>query len=792
MSFFRTLIFTACSLTVGVVYAQQGIDPLVAKFNQYRTHTLQEKIYAHIDRTSYLTGELLWFKLYYVDGTLHKALNMSKVAYVEIIDRNNEAVVQTKVELNNGTGYGSLFIPAVLSSDNYVVRAYTHWMKNFSPEFYFHQPITIINPFIKSEQQQTSDNKKPVYDVQFFPEGGHTVVGIKNKIGFRVTDSSGKGIRFKGVVIDAKGDTVSIFSPLRFGIGHFYFKPAESSGYSVIISDENERIYQYPFPEIENVGYAMSVTDNGSHITIDVKSNGIKASIVYLFAHTRMAVIKTEAKVLPEEGVQFTISKSEFGEGITHLTIFDQYLKPMCERLFFKRPENRLDIDIRSSQEKYMNRDLVQLTLQTNTFSDVSVSIYHKDSIPSHDRHNIFEYLWLNSDLKGEIEAPGYYFEHADAEANIALDNLMLTHGWRRFRWNDVIDFNPDFKYIPEYRGHLIHGKITDVNGSPVAGVLSSFSWPNELTRFYGSRSNEAGDVRFEVNDSFDERRVFVHLTSRLDSAYSVKIENPFSTQYASTRIPSLQLSPSLSKQILNRSIAMQVQNTYSVEHINQFKTADVDSIPFYGKADRVYYLDDYVRFPLLEEVLREYVSGVFVRKRKDKFHFMLLDYVNNNTMMREEPLVLLDGVPVLDNNKLLEYSALKIKKIEVVGREYNLGPFEFSGILNFYTYKGDLDGFEIDTQNLALNYEGLQSRREFYSPLYSGASRTRNIRVPDKRTLLYWNPSLTVDGKEGTNVQFYTSDIQGEYEVVVEGITKDGVPGSSTHSFIVDNNKSK
>lgn len=781
----KLLLYIGCLLSTGVAQAQSDFDSLSKKFDWYRSHALQEKVYAHIDRTAYLTGELLWFRLYSVDGSFHKELDISKVAYLEIVDNNNEAVVQTKVALRNGVGSGSLFIPAVLNSGNYVLRVYTNWMKNFSPDFYFHQPITIVNPFIKLEES-VADVKKTAYNIQFFPEGGYAIAGIQNKIAFRATDASGKGINFSGSVVNSVGEEIINFHPLRFGNGSFLMTPKADEKYTIIIRDEKGSVNQYSFPEIKKFGYVMSLKDSGADVVIDVEASGTNTPLVYLFAHTRQVIIKSESKFLNEKKARFIISKSELGEGITHLTLFNHELKPVCERLFFKRPEQRLDMTIHSSKTSFAKRELVQLSVRTNIDSDVSVSIYRKDSIPSHNRQNAFEYLWLSSDLKGTVENPEYYFENTDSIANTALDNLMLTHGWRRFNWNDLLEHKSDYKHVPEYRAHLVYGKITTSDGTPVSGILTSLSSPNRLINFYGSRSNNSGEVRFEVKNLTDERKIFVHQIPLVDSTYNIKIENPFSNQFASVAISPLKLRSSMANPILNRSIAMQVQDIYAREQINQFKRDIGDSLQFYGTADKVYFLDDYVRFPVLEEVLREYVSSVFVRKRNNKFHFMLLDHINNGAMMREEPLVLLDGVPVQDVNKLMSINALKIKKIEVVGREYHWGPFVFSGILNFFTYNSDMAGFDNGGKNLFLNYDGLQSQREFYSPRYE-TNEARISRVPDHRTLLYWNPSFTIEKEKAHNIQFYTSDLIGEFEVIVEGINKDGIAGSSIYSFSVE-----
>src|SRR5688500_829348 len=169
-------------LFAGVAAAQdQGfpIDTLVKRFRAHRDSSLQEKIYAHLDRTFYLTGETLWFKIYTVDGSVHKPLDLSRVAYAEILDKGNFPVLQAKVGLQHGRGHGSFFLPASLMSGNYKLRIYTNWMKNFSPEFYYDETFALVNPFVPSTEDRTKPQRG--YTIDLFPEGGNLVAGIRSK-----------------------------------------------------------------------------------------------------------------------------------------------------------------------------------------------------------------------------------------------------------------------------------------------------------------------------------------------------------------------------------------------------------------------------------------------------------------------------------------------------------------------------------------------------------------------------------------------------------------------------------
>jgi len=253
-------LITTAALTVTTAIAQ--VLPDVQKsFIQYNLNALQEKLFVHTDKSDYTTGELLWFKIYNVDGTYHKPLDLSKVVYIEVLDNNNNAVIQAKIGMKDGTGTGSLFLPVTLPSGNYLLRAYTSWMKNFSPDYYFSKKITIINP-LKSPalapKAVTAD-----YDIQFFPEGGNLVNGLTSVVGFKASDQWGRGTSLTGAILNQKNDTVVKFAPLKFGIGQFVFKPDMNDTYRAVIKINSKSITR-DLPAITASGYVMALKDNGS------------------------------------------------------------------------------------------------------------------------------------------------------------------------------------------------------------------------------------------------------------------------------------------------------------------------------------------------------------------------------------------------------------------------------------------------------------------------------------------------------------------------------------------------
>src|SRR5688572_33500292 len=108
-------------------YGQSAVaNELANQLNTYSQQNMQEKIFAHTDKSFYVCGEILWFKLYNVDAYLNKPLAVSKIAYVELLSSDQKPVLQAKIELNEGTGSGSFMLPFSLNSGIYVLRAYTN------------------------------------------------------------------------------------------------------------------------------------------------------------------------------------------------------------------------------------------------------------------------------------------------------------------------------------------------------------------------------------------------------------------------------------------------------------------------------------------------------------------------------------------------------------------------------------------------------------------------------------------------------------------------------------------
>ncbi|RYF99263.1 MAG: hypothetical protein EOO02_17260, partial [Chitinophagaceae bacterium] len=333
------IAFSGCILA----HAQtENVSQVEQQFAAFGNRNVQEKLFVHTDKEFYLAGEIIWYKLYYVDGINHHPIDLSKVAYIEILDQNNKPVMQGKNALKNSAGKGSFYLPSSVNSGNYKLRAYTAWMKNFDAGYFFEKNLTIVNSFKSLNLPAAPPAIK--YQAGFYPEGGNFVAGIENRIAFNVTDQYGKGQVASGAVISDKNDTVASFNTLKFGMGNFSFTPEAGHTYKAVIQLEGAASFNSDLPILNTSGYNIKVEESSEIINVTVKTTFNAPEEVFILAHTRQVTRYAEKKILSNGTASFSFPKSKLDDGVSQITIFNRDQRPVAERLVFKAPSKKLDI----------------------------------------------------------------------------------------------------------------------------------------------------------------------------------------------------------------------------------------------------------------------------------------------------------------------------------------------------------------------------------------------------------------------------------------------------------------
>ncbi len=786
----KKYVFALVSVVIAVTAHAQNlpVDSLQQKFITYQQNNYNEKIFVHTDKTFYIAGESIWYKIYCVDGYYHKPSDISKVAYVEILDAGNDPILQAKISLDKGSGNGSFIVPSYIVSGNYIIRAYTKWMQNFDAGYFFEEPLTIINTLKPGVVK--NEIKKKSWDVSFFPEGGNLVEGITSKVAFKIIDERGEPVDCIGTVNDSENNVVAGFRSFKFGMGSFWITPKAPGAYKAVIKVA-DTIITKQLPSVYQQGFVMHVENaDDAHIKINVSASGAgNNNKVYLLVHSQNTLKDFQQNNLSNDEVVFITDKTKLADGINTITVFNSERQPVCERLYFKKPVSNLSIQSQTDKGYYTLRKPVHISVTATGISDLpaeadlSAAVFMIDSLQPAAYTDILSYLLLSSELKGNITSPAYYFQSNSKEAEDAADDLMLTQGWRRFKWDDILqDKKPYFDFIPDYEGFVIDGMISSkFNGLPAPGITVTLTAPGENFQLAKTVSNTSGNLIFNVKKFYGTDNIII----QSDSNYKATVSTGYSNKFSMRSFPVFTMPLQWKDQLLFRSINTQADNSFLVkEKQHSYLYHSGDTSLFYGAPDKRYYLDDYTRFTTMEEVMREYVAEVQVRKESSQFHFRVFDFLTK-TFSDNDPLILLDGLPVSNANNIIKLDPLKIKKLDVVARKYYYGNIMAGGIVSYTTYRSDLADFPLSAGEVVVKFDGLQREREFYSPVYDSMQPIQN-HLPDLRNVLYWLPELKTSADGKANLDFYTSDITGKFACVLQGITADGLAGSSIVTFEV------
>lgn len=767
------------TLVSAQLYAQNQI---VSQFNQGVTEVHQEKLFIHTDKPTYLTGEIVWFKAYCVDATLHVPSELSKALYLDILDDKGNPVFQEIVKLEKGFGQGQIYLDNRLPSGIYRIRGYTSWMKNFDQDYFFVKEVTILN-FEGSPTVAATAIDSP--RMSFYPEGGAMVTGIRSKVAFEVQGMKQPEQRVL-LLMNEGGQVIDTLKVTNNGIGSFTLNPKSGTSYSVKVLDDSLSI-TFPLPAIKENGLAININNDpgAGKFLATVRSNRMSDQQLFVLVHSRGRISMTSTIKLQGLEARFEIPYDRLLDGISHITLFNDQFQPVLERLIFNRSdvfEFRMTLD----KTQYSRRSVASVTLDLGSLdgeeAEISLSIFASPFQANDGRFNIESYLLLNGDLANLKDLPNILPDDLSGE----IDNLLMTEHWERFQWEQILSgANPEILYPPEVMTPVVQGKVkADTSISP--GTTLMLTFPGKGTNMLTSSLDTTGTFNFVLppNRASDDLLFWspnVELTR-------VDINTPFQdgvpSKATSQNLEYLEMSKQeLSILDINNQIASAYSDSSNLQGSTKLPVSDPHEMSFYGTPDLSYRLDDYTRFPTVQEIFVEY-AGQYVRSQKkdDMTYLYVWDQLANNGSIAnniwfEEPaLTMIDGIPVFDTEYIFQFDPQLIEKIEIVNHKFYLNNHQFSGLVNFVTFNGDFGGVELPRYIIQKLYHGVQKARKFTAPEYHSES-PESSRIPDFRNLLHWEPSVKLTANTAKEVKFYTSDHIGFYTVEVNGITESGRP---------------
>ncbi|MBS1527714.1 MAG: hypothetical protein JST19_18860 [Bacteroidetes bacterium] len=503
------LLISLLSGLCRISYAQTD-SPFLAKATQslseYSADNPTEKVYLHLDRPYYYPGDTIWFKAYTVAGTHHKLSALSGVLYCELINENDSVVVRRVLKMAAGITWGDFSVSRAWKPGNYHIRAYTNWMRNAGPAWFFNQRVRIMGALsVVSPKGGQTTAKKP--DVQFFPEGGGLVNGLRSRVAIKCVGLNGLGQDLSGVVVDNDGNEVATFATQHLGMGVFALSPQQGKSYKAHIVTADSLKMTFDLPAALDKGFVLTVNNSDPdtayvHVAAnDQLFHDSQNAMFYLVAQSAGQVYFTTQFKLSASSFTISVPKKRFPTGIAQFTLFSGAGEPLNERIAFINADDSLHIKLSSPAAAYTARQKVKIDIDTKkdslvNIASLSAAVVNESRLPGNenDESTIVNNLLLTSDLKGYIEQPNYYFTEASNQKRADLDVLMLTQGYRRFEWKQVLSSaRPKLAYQAEQDLEL-EGSLKTPSGTPL---------PNGKVTLLATSTGLITDTTTDVNGIF-------------------------------------------------------------------------------------------------------------------------------------------------------------------------------------------------------------------------------------------------------------------------------------------------
>jgi hypothetical protein len=657
-------------------------------------------------------------------------------------------------------------------------------------------------------------------DVQFFPESGNLVNGLSSHVGFKAVGIDGAGISVTGKIVDETNNEVADIETTHAGMGSFLLKPQTGKTYTANVTFANGSTKKVTLPKAVDEGYVLSVFQPNKDsilVRIGASANQVGQNVSFI-AQTSGEVIFASPIKIAKATTSIWLEKKSFPTGITQFTIFNSTGEPLNERIAFIRGNGLMKLGIKSDKATYKKKEPITISLDAKdskgagTGGTFSMSVIDETKVPMDEsaESTIFSNILLTSDLKGYIEKPNYYFTAETEDIDKALDNLMLTQGYRRFTWNQVTNTavtKPVFD-AETGLGFKISGQVMTLGKKPSPNaIVNLISIKSQIAK--STTADAEGRFKFDGILLLDSVKFAVIAKSAknsdnvkvvLDTLPKIRIGHNKNVSDVSTNINNtlktyIENGKKLDDFYEKSGQLDKVQRLKEVR-INARKNRQNAGITPQGmfqvpeaSADKVINVDpdEAGRYVTLGSYLQGRLQGIAVKP--DGQYGSILVGLGARATGADPISLYIDGRKLITEDAVseaLDGSILPedVAKIEVIRTNQAMVNFLGGpGVLIITRLGFTRKQYNPNVVNMAP--KGFNKVREFYSPKYDKPGDADNL--PDYRTTIYWDPRIKTDASGNSTISFYNADGPGSYKVVVEGINAAGELGRQVYRYTVN-----
>ena len=785
------------------------------------SQSLIEKVYLHTDRNTYYPGEDIWLKAYLIDASERLLSDHSRNLQVELISPSSDIIDSHILKIENGLATGDFHLSDKLKSGEYRLRAYTYYMRNFGEDLFFNKNIIIINP--ADYTGAFSDNKvdKNKLEIGFFPEGGSLVENVTSLIAFKAVDGNGTGCKVAGNIYSSTGEMITSFKSIHNGMGTFSICPSPGiSYYAIIMNKPGQEIKAY-LPKAFSTGVVLSISKSQKHqLSIAYKTNNQTLPLILnrdlsLSVSVRRNPLISYNFRMKSLNSFFNMPVDDLPEGIVMLTLSGTDSVPLCERLAYIKNNEDVNINISTNKIVFKQRDSVSVNISfsdsSGIINDAFLSLSATDNILTDNfsrfPSNISSWFLLESDVKGRIEDPSYYFDPSNHDRLKYLDLLLLTQGWRDFKWKY------DGAFYPAEDGFTISGRVRKkVSNTPLINSnisIAIFKTGNPYITTV--QSDSSGRFSVQGLDLSGNAKLIVNATSEKDRLQGWLILDPLSYLPADVKnFPTQKtflLNPRSAEEENDSLIILSETDNQSVkENISSF----VQYAEIKNSIRRKYKISDTVNIGEVtitakrqdspkESIAQSNLKTLFAERvlkitpQEEKYGNVsqLMNVKLNNISISGrkliKPLILLDGMEV-EYDGIAGIPVSMIERVDILGyiEGYRLfGEGGSGGVMSFTTRSG-WGSNSVNLHSVNVKLSGYNEPRIFYSPRHHNTLE-KDFK-PDLRTTLFWEPNIKIESNKIYLLNYYNADNSTKIKIIVEGITSNGIPVTGKTEYEVKN----
>ena len=681
--------------------------------------------------------------------------------------------------------HGNFKIDSTYAPGTYFLKTTTNWMRNFE---YDHSYLTEFQIMGSDDESITQGNL--TYDLQLLPEGGHIIEDAINGVGFKITDSFGNSTTIiSGKIIDSNSNVIALFKSNQFGHGKFAFKPEIGETYTVEVTLENGETLTVPIKNIEKTGVSLTV-DNSKRDNVYIKINTNKSTIsnlindnFQLVSHRDGLVNKIDVNFTENKfSYLFKVEKTFLNKGINIITLFDQYSKPIAERIIYNYSNTSVKSITISELVKEKDSTVVRLKTNENFKSiNLSISVLPSSTKANRSSSNIFSAFILRPYIHGNIENPWYYFNDIDGKKIHDLDLLLLTQGWSSYSWNSLFNNPPNLNYNFE-------------TGFTIQGKLNNYDYKDDDMLILQSKYN---GIKEEF--SLDEKGFFIYENLYLNEGTTLNFALKNKNNKLSKPSIYFNIYPSLKDDkiiVKKKGLKIKIDNIQNVK-------------------DKSFILDDEVI--ILDSIEIRTASAIKKPKPKNKpygmsnaRHISYADSKNFNSLITQQirnfgfdvinsglnikilsrraftlrgslsPLVFLDNVNISDDLMLI--SNLYVADVEemFVSTTSNINASP-AGVIHIFSKMGGMNLVKKKYSNSNIDF-GFSVSKKYYTPLYNKLENEdfKNYGV------LNWIPNLSSEKTNELNFKipnYYYDSVN----IYIEGMSEDGSLFSKVETVTIE-----